>query len=176
MIFDKMEVGQTKDDSGNGSLKEFREATRRLDDLYSFFPKKFGLSEPEFWSLLLIYDGVVTQSKISQQLFLSRQTLNSAFKQLVKKGLIRLEIYENNQRSKRALLTQEGQELVEKLAKYMHHIEDQAWGKLDEQDQKMLACLTQKYAMALDGILSRKDRGFGTNTLDRTTDDLDTDN
>lgn len=73
-----------------------------LDNLYSRFPKSCGLSEAEYWSLLLIYEGIVTQSRISEQLFLSRQTLNSAFKQLQKKGLIRLEPYQDNLRSKRA--------------------------------------------------------------------------
>lgn len=49
----------------------------------------------------------MTQREISEQLSLSRQTLNSAFKQLIKKGLIRLEPLENDQRSKRAILTDE---------------------------------------------------------------------
>ena len=87
------------------TLTAFREATMELDNLYSLFPKFCGLSEAEYWSLLFIYEGIVTQSQISDQLFLSRQTLNSAFKQLRKKGLIRLEPYEDNQRSKQAFLT-----------------------------------------------------------------------
>lgn len=78
-------------ESSAKTLAAFREATMELDNLYSRFPKSCGLSEAEYWSLLLIYEGIVTQSRISEQLFLSRQTLNSAFKQLQKKGLIRLE-------------------------------------------------------------------------------------
>ena len=105
-------------------LKDFRETTRELDNLYSVFPKSFGLSEPEYWSLLLIYEGVVTQSRISRQLFLSRQTLNSAFKQLVKKQLIVLETFEDNQRTKRAVLTAKGSELAVKLAVRMHQAEN----------------------------------------------------
>lgn len=62
-----------------------------LDSVYSLFPKACGLSQAEYWSLLLVYEGVETQSEISDLLFLSRQTLNSAFKQLKKKGLVRLE-------------------------------------------------------------------------------------
>lgn len=77
------------------TLAAFREATWELDNVYTMFPKSCGLSEVEYWSLLLIYEGVATQSQISERLFISRQTLNSAFKQLRKKGLIRLEPYEN---------------------------------------------------------------------------------
>mgnify|MGYP006068317411 FL=1 len=62
------------------TLTAFREATMELDNVYSLFSKSCGLSEAEDWSLLLIYEGAVTQSQISSQLSLSRQTLNSAFK------------------------------------------------------------------------------------------------
>lgn len=134
-------------------LKDFRETTRELDNLYSVFPKSFGLSEPEYWSLLLIYEGVVTQSRISRQLFLSRQTLNSAFKQLVKKQLIVLETFEDNQRTKRAVLTAKGSELAEKLAVRMHQAEKKAWENLEKEEQELLTRLTRKYADALGETL-----------------------
>lgn len=134
-------------------LKDFRETTRELDNLYSVFPKSFGLSEPEYWSLLLIYEGVVTQSRISRQLFLSRQTLNSAFKQLVKKQLIVLETFEDNQRTKRAVLTAKGSELAVKLAVRMHQAEKKAWENLEKEEQELLTRLTRKYADALGETL-----------------------
>ncbi len=139
-------------------MKAFRETTRELDNLYSVFSKQCGLSEPEYWSLLMIYEGVVTQSKISEQLFLSRQTLNSAFKQLVKKGLIVLKPYENNQRSKKAILTPLGEELVEKQVIRMHQIEEQTWEKLAKQEQDSLARLTRKYADVLSETLQEMKR------------------
>lgn len=143
----------TKSKSENQMLKDFRETTRELDNLYSVFPKSFGLSEPEYWSLLLIYEGVVTQSRISRQLFLSRQTLNSAFKQLVKKQLIVLETFEDNQRTKRAVLTAKGSELAEKLAVRMHQVEKKAWENLEKEEQELLTRLTRKYADALGETL-----------------------
>lgn len=146
-------MGPTQDGNENSTLKAFRETTRELDNLYSFFPKFCGLSEPEYWSLLLIYEGVVTQSKISEQLFFSRQTLNSAFKQLVKKGLIVLEPYENNQRTKKAILTGKGLELVEKQVVYMHRTEEEAWMKLEAKEREMLERLTRKYADVLSETL-----------------------
>ena len=129
----------------NNSLIAFREATMELDNIYSRFPKSCGLSEAEYWSLLLIYEGAATQSEISSQLFMSRQTLNSAFKLLRRKGLVRLEPYEENQRSKQALLTEEGKRFVEENVLQMHRIEEKAWQKLDSDDAKMLTELTKKY-------------------------------
>ena len=135
------------------TLKSFRETTMELDNLYSYFSKFCGLSEPEYWSLLLIYEGVVTQSRISEQLSLSRQTLNSAFKQLLKKELIILEPYEDNQRAKRAVLTPKGQSFVEKQVIYMHRIEDAAWHQLSSEEQETLAHLTRKYTDVLSKTL-----------------------
>ena len=89
-------------------LTRFREATRELDSVYAAFPKACGLSEAEYWSLVAVYEGLETQSRISAQLYLSRQTLNSAFRQLRRKGLVQLEPYADNQRSKRAVLTDDG--------------------------------------------------------------------
>ena len=120
------------------TLTAFREATMELDNVYSLFSKSCGLSEAEYWSLLLIYEGAVTQSQISSQLSLSRQTLNSAFKQLRKNGLVRLEPYEENQRSKQAFLTEAGKEFVEKNVLRMHRVEEKAWQQLSEQEREIL--------------------------------------
>lgn len=135
-----------QDPSPLKTLASFREATMELDNIYSLFSKSCGLSDAEYWSLLLIYEGAATQSQISDQLFLSRQTLNSAFKQLRKKGLVRLEPYEENQRSKRAFLTDAGMVFVEKYVVQMHQVEEKAWGQMDEAEQAMLTTLTRKFS------------------------------
>lgn len=135
-----------KETSSPKTLTAFREATMELDNVYSFFPKACGLSDAEYWSLLLLYEGVATQSQISDQLFLSRQTLNSAFKQLRKKGLVQLEPYKENQRSKQAFLTEEGKQFVEKHVIQMHQVEEKAWRQLDEQERAALTTLTRKFS------------------------------
>ena len=130
-------------------LAAFREATMELDSVYSLFPKACGLSQAEYWSLLLVYEGVETQSEICDLLFLSRQTLNSAFKQLKKKGLVRLEPYEENQRAKRAFLTERGKEFVSSYVVRMHFVEEQAWSRMTGEEQKQLTDLTKKYSRLL---------------------------
>lgn len=128
------------------TLAAFREATMELDNVYSSFSKACGLSDAEYWSLLLIYEGAATQSQISDQLFLSRQTLNSAFKQLQKKGLVRLEPYEKNQRSKQAFLTDQGKVFVEKQVVQMHRVEEKAWEQMEQEEQALLTTLTRKFS------------------------------
>ena len=136
-------------ESSAKTLAAFREATMELDNLYSRFPKSCGLSEAEYWSLLLIYEGIVTQSRISEQLFLSRQTLNSAFKQLQKKGLIRLEPYQDNLRSKRAFLTEAGKAFVEENVLRMHRVEERAWQHMSQEGQAVLTALTRKFSSCI---------------------------
>lgn len=133
------------EDYNKKTLKIFRETTMELDRIYSMFSKSCGLSEPEYWSLLLIYEGVETQSKICEKLSLSRQTLNSAFKQLIKKELIYLEPYENNLRTKKTTLTEKGLRFVEKNILLMHSLEEQAWSKMTTEEQSKLSELSGKF-------------------------------
>ena len=136
-----------------GALEAFREATMELDNVYSLFPKECGLSYAEYWSLLLIYEGAATQSQISDQLFISRQTLNSAFKLLRKKELIKLEPYEENQRSKQAFLTEKGRYFVENHVMKVHRIEEIAWKKMTESDRNNIIALTRKYTKFIRELL-----------------------
>ena len=137
------------------TLAAFRDATWELDNIYARFPKSCGLSEAEYWSLLLIYEGVATQSQISERLFISKQTLNSAFKQLRKKGLIRLEPYEENQRSKQSFLTDTGRAFVEEHIMRMHRMEENAWKELSSEERSALIGLTRKISGLMQTELER---------------------
>lgn len=134
------------DGDGSRALSGFREATMELDNVYSVFPKACSLSEAEYWSLLFIYEGAETQSAIGSKLYLSRQTLNSAFKQLQSKGLVRLLPYESNRRSKRAVLTEEGLAFVERYVLRMHRVEERAWQQLTGAEQETLTRLIRKFS------------------------------
>lgn len=128
------------------TLDDFRQATMEMDNVYSLFAKSCSLTEAEYWSLLLINDGIDTQSKISEKLFLSRQTLNSAFKQLRKKGLVELVPFEENQRSKKALLTRKGKMFVDKHIMHMLRSEETAWSRMEPEERKLLTLLTKKFS------------------------------
>ena len=92
-----------------------------------------------------LYD-LTTLQREANRLFLSRQTLNSAFKQLRKKGLVILEPYEENQRSKQAFLTDAGKAYVEEYVLQMHRIEENAWKQMSEEEQMLLTETTRKFS------------------------------
>lgn len=130
-------------------LESFREVSMEFDAVYGMLAKSCGLSGTEYWALILIHEGVETQREISEQLSLSRQTLNSAFRLLVRKGLIRLEPFAHDQRSKRALLTQEGRRFVETTIARTRQVEEQAWQTLTGAEQADLIRLTRQFSAAL---------------------------
>ena len=141
-------MAQTSGGRGT-SLEAFRDASMEFDHVYDLLAKSSGLSYPEFWSLVLIRDGVMTQREISDQLSIGPQTLNSAFKLLVKKGFIRLEPLEHDQRSKRALLTRQGERYITERILPALRLEEQAWLTLTEEEQAALPRITHKLSTAL---------------------------
>ena len=100
---------------------------------------------------------MLTQREISSQLSIGPQTLNSAFKLLVKKGFIRLEPFENDQRSKRALLTPQGERCLTERILPALRLEEQAWLSLTEEEQAALPRITHKFSTALRRALDGRD-------------------
>ena len=141
-------MAQTSVDQA-ASLAAFRDASMEFDHVYDLLAKSSGLSYPEFWSLVLIRDGVMTQREISDQLSIGPQTLNSAFKLLVKKGLVELTPFPHDQRSKRAALTAAGRAFVEERVLPLEGVEARAWAMLAPEEQAALVGLTRRFGGAL---------------------------
>ena len=138
-------------------LESFRDVSMEFDAVYGMLAKSCGLSGTEYWALILIHEGVETQREISEQLSLSRQTLNSAFKQLIRKGLIQLSPLEHDQRSKRALLTRQGERYITDRILPALRLEEQAWLSLTEEEQAALPRITHKFSTALRRALDGRD-------------------
>ena len=77
-------------------VKTFRDTYKSLEGVYDMFPKLCGLSGTEYWALAMIEEGISTQYGICHHLSISRQTVNSAFRKLKKRGMIHLETMDEN--------------------------------------------------------------------------------
>lgn len=143
-----------EDHLDDGQLEVFRNIYNDLESVYDQFPKICGLSGTEYWALTLIYEGVVTQHGICEHLSISRQTVNSAFKQLKKRGFVELRTMDDNLRVKQAYLTDAGQAFVEKEIMNIHRLEKMAWEAMDGTERKMLTTLIEKYKVLLSKALS----------------------
>lgn len=135
------------------SLDALNEAFMELDRAYDQLAKSCGLSEPEYWSLVLIRHGVETQREISERLTLSPQTIHSAFKLLGKKGLVRLEPFAHDQRSKRAVLTETGRVFAAEHVAPLEEVEARAWDTLSREEHAALIRLIRRFSTAMTSRL-----------------------
>lgn len=137
----------------NATIEEYWEAYKHSNKIISSMAKCCELSDTEYWAMELLREGATTQQEICEQLFLSKQTVNSAFKQLVKKGFVKLEPMESNLKKKKITFTEKGTEFAEKYIDPMIELEEQAWYKLSEEERKLLISLTKKYSAITEKAL-----------------------
>lgn len=140
----------------DGSIEAYRAAYKESENIFARLSKSSGLSDAEYWALLMIREGVSTQSDISEQLCMSKQTINSAFRQLVKKGLVRLETIENNLRTKQIILTDLGAQFIKKHIDSVLQLEETVWYMMPEEERAALTRLTQKYNALIKAELKKK--------------------
>lgn len=142
-----------ENDKNRSSIEIYWEIYKDLDRIYSRFAKECGLSDGEYWALVMIREGCTTQAEIREEFSLNKQTIHSAIKQLVKKGFIRLEIREDNQREKKIFLTKEGWDFVRDHIDGMILLERKAWDKMKTAEQEQLTKISQKYNNLLESEL-----------------------
>lgn len=133
----------------NTGLDALNEAFMELDRAYVQLARACGLSEAEFWCLVAVRHGAETQREICEQFSLSPQTVNSAFKLLIRKELIRLEPYAHNQRSKRAALTERGRAFVSERVAPLEALEAEAWDSLSREEQAVLIRLLRLFSSSM---------------------------
>ena len=120
--------------------------------LYFEISKGCGLSETAYWILvdIVVAGGSCPQGSIATCHSLSRQTVRSAMRSLVTRGLVTLERDENNRRSKIVTLTPEGRSFCEKEVAPALKAEQRAFETLSPQDRVALVALIRRYVVAID--------------------------
>lgn len=98
------------------SVRDMDIVYQEVQRLYYEISKGCGLSETAYWILvdIVVAGGSCPQGSIATCHSLSRQTVSSAMRSLVTRGLVTLERDENNRRSKIVTLTPEGRSFCEK--------------------------------------------------------------
>ncbi len=119
-------------------------------DFYCIYQKQTGLSDAEFWCIFYVYNGECNyQHELSNYLFMNKQTVNAALKQLVKKGLVQLAIPPENQRVRKIVLTEQGQVFSHKYLDYLAELEQKAWNTLSSEEQAVMLSGMKKINEAL---------------------------
>ena len=138
---------------GDLTFQQFITTANRMnkseDDIYRRMARHSGLSDAALWSLYAIETAPVpvTQTDICGTLMFSKQTINSALKQLEREGQIRLSCGPG--RKKYLQLTEAGQELAGRAIRPALEVERQAFLGLSEEERASLLALEQRYLTLL---------------------------
>lgn len=136
-----MEAGTEK------RYQEFISASKEVDDLYHMLALKFNLSDSAMWILCTMREAnrELTQSEIAQEMSMSRQTVNSAIKNLEKQGYLRLEAVSGDRRNKILSFTEEGETFVKRTVDRVLSLEHQVFENLEVEEQEKITQILRKY-------------------------------
>ena len=120
--------------------------------------KKLGLSDSESMVMYMLYDiqEPLTQSDIVKATGLSKQTLNSAIRKLEKEGIIILE--KLNEKSKKIVMTDKGQVLIEQKMKPLVDMEDRVLASWTEEDRRKYLELIEKFKVQFEKEVKAYDK------------------
>ena len=132
-------------------MAEYNQLQKNFERLYHKFARQCGLSDTAFWILYSVKEceEAFTQKELCEEWFYSKQTVNSALKQLQTQGIIKLIPLPGNKKNKQIYLTEEGELLVAKTVVPLMKAEQQALGSLNGKERKKFLSLTKKYMVEL---------------------------
>lgn len=113
---------------------------KEFDDIYHKIALHYNLSDSTFWVLYTLYDNKyeLTQKEICQDWYYSKQTINSAIKDLEKKEYIVLSYKEGSNKSKIVSLTNKGKKVAKESVGRIIEIENSAFSKIDGKEFDMV--------------------------------------
>lgn len=135
------------------TFSQFNEESCRMhrveDGLYRRLARHFGLSDSALWILYILEISKipVTQAELCGYLSLSKQTINSALKQLEQGGCIRLT--SGPGRKKYLQPTAQGEQLSARTVRQILEMEERAFLGLDREERAYLLALERKHLSLL---------------------------
>lgn len=135
---------------GRNTKEKLEVINRRIKELagiYQGLVSRSGISENEFWIwyTLIMMDGEYSQRDICGCWSLSKQTVNTIVKNMVKKGLASLEVVPGTRNRKIIRLTDAGRAYGEELVGPISEAEDRAFDRLPETDLSACAAIFGRY-------------------------------
>ena len=136
-------------------ILEFNLLYKRYDNIYRRAARKFDMCELEFMILYVLRSfnpekSRCAQKDLSQILMHPKQSINSALKSLLQKGLVRLTPSSDNQRVKYIYLTEKGMQLAERTADILIGAERKAFCSMTEEERETLLSLFGKLTGLID--------------------------
>lgn len=132
-------------------LTRFNQIYKEMDIVYHNYAKSLGLSDTAFWILYCISENenALTQRELCNYWSLPPQTVNSALKDIEKRGLITLDPVTGNKKNKLLHLTSVGEELVSRVMVPLIQAEEESFNTLSDEECEQMLSLTKRYSEAL---------------------------
>ena len=119
---------------------------KMLEDLYHNYAARLQLSDTAFWIFYIAWiqgDGC-TQKDICEMWSYSKQTINTALKNLEKQGYLRLVYSQGDRKRKQIRFTDAGREFAEKIIAPLLRAEEISFARLSEKERNDLVALSRK--------------------------------
>jgi len=134
--------------------KEMTEVNRlykETESIYAKYAASHDISTTTLCVLYSLYTSEVpcTQTQLVEDWGIPMQTINSCLKALEKSGTVRLEFLEGSRKSKKVCLTEQGEEMADRIVSPMVCFENEAFGALTQEEQQSLLRITQKHNVLL---------------------------
>ena len=135
----------------SSTLQAVNRLFREADAIHYQIASRLNLSLSAFWILYIMADSSEewSQQELSDELHLSKQTLNSSIHRLRRNGWLSLERTSEHSLKKVILLTPSGHRFVEQCMQPLLEAERSSFVKMDPDEQKRYLELSQKYVACL---------------------------
>lgn len=133
------------------NLKMYNQIYKEMDVVYHKYAKACGLSDMAYWILYSIAENnkYFTQRDFCKDWFFSPQTVNSALKDLEKKGIIYLESVEGNKKNKLIKPTENGKNYIETYITPLIKTECESFETLSQEECELMLSTIKKYVSGL---------------------------
>lgn len=127
--------------------QSFDRLYRRTDRLYYEMARDCGVPETAYWLMYAIFSqgGQMPVKDISDFYGYSKQTVNSALRNLESKGMVKTSFCEGSRKAKQVSFTELGKQLVDEKIVPANKAERRAFQVLTEPEQAELLRLIDKY-------------------------------
>lgn len=143
------------DEAFFSEMAEYDKLQKKFEEIYHDYAKRCGVADSVLWILYSIKGGagIHTQKELCDSWNFSKQTINSALKQMEGQGLLRLEAADGNRKNKLICLTEKGEGLAEQVVLPLMEAESRALAGFGKEEWAAFLGLTRKYIMGIqEGI------------------------
>lgn len=131
-------------------LEQFQSLNKELDQIYARLRKRSGLSTNEFLVMLKVREGYTSQSEISKELYINKQTINSSITKLQKMEFLELVPCVTNHRIKNIKLKEKGIRFSQKYIDCVNEAEIRVFNTIDINERKQAINFFVKYNSMLN--------------------------